>query len=357
MRFTKGERHLNPLFRKFLLLTSILLGIFLTFRFLLPLIFPFLVGFLLALASEPIVRFGCKTLRLPRAISAGIGVSLSFLFLVAALLMLGALILRQLRELTGILPDLSGTIRSGMDSVSAWMLQLAAKAPDSIQPVLSRNIKELFSGGSALLDRVSAYLLRLASGILSQVPGRALSFGTAIIASFMISAKLPKIKSFLKSKVNIRKLQPLSDALQRLKHSLGSWLKAQLKLSAITFCLISAGLLLLRIPHGLLWAALIAVVDAFPVLGSGSVLIPWSLVSFLQGDRLQAFGLLGLYGAIAVSRSVLEPRLVGKQLGIDPLVTLLALYVGFRLFGLPGMILSPMIAVTVSQLMELKPNK
>ena len=348
---------MNPLFRNLLLLSSILLGVFLTFHFLLPLIFPFLIGFLLALAAEPIVRFGCRYLHLPRALSSGIGVSLSFLFLVAALLMLGALILRQLRELAGILPDLAGTLRSGMNSVSAWMLQLAEKAPDSIQPVLTRNIGELFSGGSALLDRCSAYLLRLASGILSQVPGRALSFGTAIIASFMISAKLPKIKSALKNKLNIRKPQPLSDALQRLKCSLGGWLKAQLKLSAITFFLIAAGLLLLRIPHGVLWAALIAVVDAFPVLGSGSVLIPWSLVSFLQGDRLVAFGLLGLYGAIAVSRSVLEPRLVGKQLGIDPLVTLLALYVGFRLFGLPGMILSPMIAVTVSQLMELKTNK
>ena len=348
---------MNPLFRRFLLLASTLLGIFLIFRFLLPLIFPFLIAFLLALAAEPIVRFGCRRLRLPRALSAGIGVSLSFLFLVAALLILGALILRQLRELAGILPDLSGTIRGGMDSVSAWLLRLTEKAPGSIQPVLARNIREFFSGGSAFLDRISAYLLRLASGILSQVPGRALSFGTAIIASFMISAKLPKIKNFLKRRLNIQKLQPLSTALQRLKNSLLCWLKAQFKLSAITFCLITAGLLLLRISYAPFWAALIAVVDAFPVLGSGSVLVPWSLVAFLQGDRVLAFGLLGLYGAVTVSRSVLEPRLVGKQLGIDPLLTLLALYVGFRLFGLPGMILSPLIAVTVTQLLEIETNK
>ena len=348
---------MNPLFRRFLLLASTLLGIFLIFRFLLPLIFPFLIAFLLALAAEPIVRFGCRRLRLPRALSAGIGVSLSFLFLVAALLILGALILRQLRELAGILPDLSGTIRGGMDSVSAWLLRLTEKAPGSIQPVLTRNINDFFSGGSAFLDRISTYLLRLASGILSQVPGRALSFGTAIIASFMISAKLPKIKNFLKRRLNIQKLQPLSTALQRLKKSLLCWLKAQFKLSGITFCLITAGLLLLRISYAPFWAALIAVVDAFPVLGSGSVLVPWSLVAFLQGDRVLAFGLLGLYGAVTVSRSILEPRLVGKQLGIDPLLTLLALYVGFRLFGLPGMILSPLIAVTVTQLMELKINE
>ena len=345
---------MNPLFRKLLLLGAVLLGIFLFLRYLLPLTFPFLIAALLALAAEPIVRFGCTRLRLPRPLSAGIGVSFSFLFLVTAILMLAALVLRQLRELAGILPDLSGSIRSGMDSMSAWMLKYAEKAPDGIEPVLTRNIKDFFSGGSALLDRVSTYLLRLASGILSQVPGSAISLGTAIIASFMISAKLPKIKDFLKSRLNTQKFLPVSDALRRLKQALGGWLKAQLKLSAITFCVAAAGLFLLRIPHVLLWAALIAVVDAFPVLGTGSVLVPWSLVAFLQGNRLLAFGLLGLYGAAAVTRSIMEPRLVGRQLGIDPLVTLLALYVGFRLFGLPGMILSPMVAVTVTQLMELQ---
>ena len=168
----------------------------------------------------------------------------------------------------------------------------------------------------------------------------------------MISAKLPKLKHALGSRLNAAKLQPLLQALHHLKRTLGGWLKAQLKLAGITCLTATAGLLLLRIPYAPLWGILIASVDAFPVLGTGSVLVPWSLVSFLQGDRLQAFGLLGLYAAAALIRTVLEPRLVGKHLGLDPLVTLMALYVGFKLFGLPGMLLSPILAVTVTQLME-----
>ena len=147
------------------------------------------------------------------------------------------------------------------------------------------------------------------------------------------------------------------EALRRLKHTLGGWLKAQLKLSGITFTVATTGLFLLQIPYAPLWGALIALVDAFPVLGTGAVLVPWSLVSFLQGDHLLAFGLLGLYAAAAVTRTVLEPRLVGKQLGLDPLVTLMALYAGFKLFGLLGMILAPMLAVTTTQLLELKPKE
>ena len=345
---------MNPLLRKASLLCAVLLFLFLTFRYLLPLIFPFLMGALLAFAAEPIVRFGCKRLRLPRPVAAGIGVGMSFSFLAMFILILAALVLRQLRTLAGVLPDLEDSIRGGMQSMSVWLLDLTKKMPGGMATVLEHNINDLFSGGSAMLDRVTGYLLHLASGILSRVPGRALSFATSIIASFMISAKLPNLKSAIRGRLGMQKLQPLLDTLRRLRHTLLCWLKAQLKLSGITFAVATSGLLLLRIPYAPLWAAIIALVDAFPVLGTGAVLVPWSLVSFLQGDRLIAFGLLGLYAAAAVTRTVLEPRLVGKQLGLDPLVTLISLYAGFKLFGLPGMILAPMLAVTVTQLMEFK---
>lgn len=350
----KGGTFLNPTVRKIFTLTSIFLGIVLALRYLLPLIFPFLMGTALALAAEPIVRFGCRRLHLPRPVSAGIGVSMSFAFLAMVLLVLAALLVRELRALSGILPNLAESIRGGMDSMSAWLLELAARAPDGIEAVLTRTIRDFFSGSSALLEQVTGFLLRFASGILSQVPGRALSFGTGIIASFMISSKLPKIKAFVRTRLKLQRLQPLLDTLRHLRHALGGWLKAQLKLSLITFSVVLTGLLLLRIRYAPLWAVLIAVVDVLPVLGTGTVLIPWSLVAFLQGDHLPAFGLLGLYAAVTLIRTVLEPRLVGKQLGIDPLITLLALYVGYKLFGLLGMLLAPMLAVTATRLMELK---
>ena len=333
-----------------------ILGIFLGFRYLFPLILPFLIGFLLALAAEPMVRFGCRRLRFPRPLASGIGVSMTFLFLATGVLLLAALVLRELGRLAGILPDLESTIRNGMQSVSGWLLRLAEKAPGSIAPVLQRNINESFSGGAALLDKVTAWLLHLASGLLSRVPGRALTLATGIIASFMISAKLPRLKAWFRSRIGADRLRTVGDTFSRLKHTLGCWLKAQLKLSGITFTVATCGLFLLGIAHAPVWGAVIALVDAFPILGTGTVLVPWSLVSFLQGDRLAAFGLLGLYAAAAVTRAVLEPRLVGRHLGLDPLVTLMALYAGFRLFGIFGMILAPMIAVTVTQLLEPKPD-
>lgn len=344
---------MNPIPKKLLTLGALLLGAFVCIRYLLPLIFPFLLGSLLALAAEPLVKFLCRRLRLPRPAAAGIGIGLSFLFLAMLVLLLGALLLRQLRALTQVLPGLEESLRGGMQNLSGELAALADRVPGGMSEVLKSRIGDAFSGGSALLDKAVSWLLHLASGILKQVPGRALSFGTAIIASFMISAKLPKLKASLRSRGALPKLQPVLETLRRLRSALGGWLKAQLKLSGVTFLVAAAGLLLLRVPYAPLWAAGIALVDAFPILGTGAVLIPWSLVSFLQGDTVLAFGLLGLYAAAAVTRSVLEPRLVGQQLGLDPLVTLMALYAGFRLFGIGGMLLAPLVAVTVTQLVQI----
>ena len=99
-------------------------------------------------------------------------------------------------------------------------------------------------------------------------------------------------------------------------------------------------------------ASLITLVDAFPVLGVGTVLVPWSLLELIQGNRGMGLGLLGLYALIWLIRSVLEPKLLGKELGLDPLVTLVCIYAGFRLWGLSGMLLSPIIAMAITQTLK-----
>lgn len=340
--------------RKHISALLILAGLFLTFRYLLPLFLPFLLGAGLAAAADPLVSFLCSRLRLRRGLAAGIGISLALCFLLFAVVLLCGLVLRELRVVAGMLPELEDTLRSGLDTLSAWLLNLAAGAPEGIRSILVRNVNSLFSGGSALLDKLTGWLFQLASGVLSHVPDGALGLGAGIISSYMVSAKLPAIRQWFRSQLPLLRLQQGLTAIRRIRNALGGWLTAQLKLSAITFCLALAGFLLLRIPHGPLWALLVALVDAFPLLGSGTVLVPWSLVSFLRGDRFLAFGLLILYAIAAATRSMTEPKLLGKQLGLDPLVTLMALYAGFRLWGIPGMILSPLLAVMTLQLVTLK---
>ena len=320
-------------------------------RFLLPLCLPFLLGAALAMTAEPLVSVLCRRIHLPRPFAAGISVSVAFLGIMLLILLILAFLVRYLGVLAGVLPDLTETARSGMVLLQNWMMDMAAKTPPGIRPLLQQNVGAIFSGGTALLEKAFSYVLGLAGTILAQVPDSALGLATTVISGFMISARLPRIRTWITGHVRMEKVQPLMKILARLRRGIGGWVGAQFRLAGVTLGILMAGLLFLRVPHGILLAFAISLVDAFPVLGTGTVLLPWALILWLQGDSARAVGVLGIYAIISVTRSVLEPKLVGRQLGLDPLITLFALYAGFKLWGLAGMILSPMLAVTVVQIL------
>ena len=336
---------------RILLYTLSLILAYLAARYLLPVLLPFVLGAGLALAAEPLV--GLLGRRLPRGAATAIGVTLSFLLLALIVTALCALAVRELGLLAAVLPELLEAARGGMESLEFFLTNLVARTPESLQPVLIAQVEDLFSDGSALLDRTTGGLLKLASGVLTALPDSALGFGTGLIASYMISAKLPA----LRQKLAEPKLKPFWDTLKGTKTAVIGWLKAQVKLSGVTWAVLTAGFLLLRIRHAPLWAFGAALVDAVPILGTGAVLVPWSLIAFLQADTGRAFGLLALYAAATVIRTTLEPKLIGRQLGLDPLLTLAALYGGYRLWGIVGMLLAPILAVAAAKLVESRPQK
>lgn len=326
-------------------------------KFLLPLCFPFLLGTGLALTAEPLVKLLCTKLHLPRGAAAGIGVTAAFLGIALLVLLVLAFVVRELSVLAGVLPDLTETARSGITLLQNWLMDMTGRMPQSVRPLLQQNVTNLFSGGTALLDKAFSYVLGLAGAILSHVPDSALSLGTGVISGFMISAKLPRIRKWIAARFPREKLRPLLQTLKRIRTAVGGWLIAQLRLAGVTLGILLAGLLLLRVPYAPLWAVGISLVDAFPVLGTGTVLLPWALICYLQADRARALGLAAIYVVISLTRSVLEPKLVGRQLGLDPLATLFALYAGYKLWGLGGMIIAPLLAVTVAQLLPENSSK
>ena len=120
----------------------------------------------------------------------------------------------------------------------------------------------------------------------------------------------------------------------------------------VTFLILNVGLMLLRVQYPVLDALLITIVDALPVFGTGTILIPWAIVMFLRGETKKGIGLVILYGTAALSRQALEPRLVGRQVGLNPVLTLLALYAGYRLLGVAGMIVFPISAMLLKQIWD-----
>jgi len=213
-------------------------------------------------------------------------------------------------------------------------------------------VREMFDGSGVLLEQVGGGVTGAVKSVLGWLPSGALGLGTGVLAGFMISARLPRLRRSIAGKLPASWREKYLPALQRVKDSVWQWLKAQGKLMAVTYGIVALGLTVIGVRYGFFWAVLVALVDAVPVLGTGTVLIPWAVVELIQGQTLRGVGLVATYAAAMLTRTVLEPRLVGRHLGLDPLLTLVFLYVGYRFWGILGMILAPMLAAAVKGMTE-----
>ena len=318
-----------------------------------PIALPFLLALIMVLAAEPAVRWMARRWHLPRSLAAGIGITGISLLSATVLTMLLSLLLQLLKQLALWLPAAAEAAAQGVQLLQHWLLTLAERAPEHIRQTLQGLILSLFQGGGNLLLSMAQKLPRIAADALGSLSSGVLWLLTAVLAAFMISARLPLLATKIPSSWRER----ASTARKTFRSTIGRWLLAQGKLAAVAFALMSIGFFLLRIRQGLLWAALITLVDFLPILGVGTVLLPWSLVAYLQGDNALALGLLGIFAAVWLVRSVLEPKLIGSELGLDPLVTLVCIYGGFRLWGIPGMLLSPIAAISIVQFQRIRQQR
>lgn len=340
--------------RKVLLVLGLGVAIWLGGKYLLPLVLPFLLGGLVAFSAQPLVLLGEKKLGLRRTLASGLGVTVTLLLLGGIVSLIGAVAIKELGRIAGAVPDLETTARRSMGVLEDWLLALADRAPSGMQPAVKQTVHNAFEDGTALMSQVTAQVPRAVGNVLSRVPDGALGLGTGVLSAFMISARLPKLRQGLRDRLPEALLEKGKATLKKVRVALTGWLRAQGKLMLLTYGVVSLGFLLLRIPYGLVWAALLTLVDAVPMLGTGIVLLPWALACLLQGQQLRALVLVLLFGTATLVRAVMEPKLVGKQLGLDPLLALLALYIGYRLWGFVGLLTAPMLASVTKSLLDAK---
>lgn len=340
--------------RKIFIVAGVFFALWLGTKFVLPVILPFLAGGVVAFLAEPLVRLGVRQGKMSRSLAAGLGVATVLLLLTGALFLLGALALRELGQLAGMVPDLQDTASRGMMLLQDWLVSAADHTPEGVRPLVTQTVLNVFDDGTVLMNEVTAKIPQFLTAILGGVPDGLLGLGTGVLASFMISARLPMLKQYLQQRLPQAWKEQYLPALTRVQKALFGWLKAQGKLMLVTYAIVTAGLMILGVPYGPMWAVLIALIDAIPMLGTGIILVPWAVVELLQGQQLRVIVLLGIFACATVARSTLEPRFVGKQLGIDPLLTLLALYVGYRIWGFLGLLAAPLLAAGIKALTDLK---
>lgn len=330
----------------------IILGLsFVVLKYAFPFLMPFLVAFLIACMLQPVIHFVTEKTRLGQK-PVSVLLLIAFYVLAAALItVVGSRLVIFFRDMFYALPNtyenvIAPVLASLQDRLESWFV-MADPSVSAFIDVVGDNVSSALSG---LVSAVSAGALGFLANTVSSIPSFLVKFVITIVASFFLVSDYYTITSFFARQLSGHSRELLFKVKQQTVAIIGKFGRAYAILMTLTFFEVLIGLSLLHVEYAFLIALITAVVDIFPVLGTGTVLIPWAVVSLIVGNFPLGIGLFVLYAIISVVRQTLEPRIVGKQIGLYPLVTLICMFVGTYLFGILGLFGLPVIVTVIVQL-------
>ncbi|MBQ9118781.1 MAG: sporulation integral membrane protein YtvI [Lachnospiraceae bacterium] len=309
--------------------------VYLGFRYLLSLFLPLIIAFAFALLLSPVVRFWHRKLRLPVVFASGLTL---FFFLggfLWGLVWLGRKLSEQLVAFFQNFSVYEEYVTEQIDDICRGCDRLFGMTRGTSMSMVER-------GMTTLLERIQTEVLpALTARTLELAAGTAVILGAVLITLVLTLLLLKDMEQIRKKIAYWKTLPTLGKVLQQLIRSGFAYLRTQATLVAVIATVITVGLLCIGNPYALLLGVVIAIFDAFPMLGTGIIMVPWGIIRLLAGDYFAGIVLILLFVICQILREVLEPKLLGGKLGIHPATALMAIYIGIRLFGVAGVILGP----------------
>ena len=314
---------------------------------LLSLFAPFLLAFLAAWALSPLVRWLHGKLGLSRNI-----LSLALLLLVFAAL--GALlwslftgILREVVSLAGNWEALVASLQSVVDRLGILFSRGMAHLPASARATADSLVEQFFQWLETVIPRFLTAVVDKGTSLVTALPSFAVASIVFVMARYFIVSDFPHLRTSLADRLPQGPRYVLSLVRRAVSAGFGGYIRAELILSAGVFVILLAGFFLIHQPYALLLALALAVLDFIPILGSGTVMVPWAVIDLFTGQLRHAVGLMVVWGLVALFRRVGEPKVLGNQAGLSPLLSLASVYVGMQAAGVLGMVLGPVLCLVV----------
>lgn len=359
---------------------ALLLGAFYLFmKYAFWTVAPFVFAFLLAAVLQRPINFIAKKTHIKKGIVSVVAVLLIFAIIVTIIALTGATVVSEIKGLSSTLMAWLKELPEYVKSLEESILNFAKRLPDGLQSTVEDTVKSvtdkilLSSEERAALeatrpDKDSSSGLGLDLSILKtplsgvwstakQIPSVLVGILLFIIASCFMTSGYDGIVRFIKNQLSPQKRRTLSRTKQIVFSSVGKLVKSYALIMLITFAEMFVGLYALKLigvyKSGYIFiiAVITAIVDILPILGTGTVLIPWAVFSFITGSYGLGIGLLVIYACISVIRQIIEPKIVANNLGIPPIVSIMGMYIGLQLFGFIGIFLMP-ILITVLKVLN-----
>ena len=336
-------------------ITVILAGLFLLFwlfiKYALVAVMPFLLGAAVAAIISPLSKRLSFRTKISQRFISGALVLILFLGISALLYLAGARLVREIGNLVDRItqdpsfPDnMIGRLTSAADELDPTLKDAGERLFASVGIDVNALIENAIS---SIVGSISSSIPSYAVKIVAGVPSFAFFTVVFLISAFYFATDYNTIKNGLKQFLPDSWQKRLPSLGVRIKKTISGYLKAYFFIMLLTFVEMFIGLSLLSVNYALLIALLVAVVDIFPILGTGTILIPWAIFSIVSGNVGLGSGLLILYGVSLIVRQIVEPKIVGNSIGLHPLATLAAVYLGIKFTGFLGIFIGPIVALCI----------
>jgi len=313
---------------------------------------PFVAGWIISLIAGPLVRFFEKKIKLKPKIGSAFVIVVVIALVVLLLYFICVQLFNQFVGLLGALPDMWESMEADLSSIGSKLEVLVGKLPVNLQLNLNNGAEILVGYLSDFFGKLGTPTIAAAGNLAKQLPSVFIGVIMALLSSYFFVAERVQFNEWFRKHMPASVQSRYHLIRYSLVKSVGGYLKAQLKIEVWMYLLLLVGLGILRVNYFALIALGIAFLDILPFLGTGTVLIPWTIIKVLTADYQFAIGLLIIWGVGQLARQLIQPKIVGDSIGVAPLPTLFLLYIGYKTGGVLGMIIAVPMGLLVFSLYQ-----
>ncbi len=321
--------------------------IYLAFKMLSAYLLPFVIGIAASfLVQKPVKVISSKT-KISKGFATVFLVVLTYFALLALMILIGYLLYNIVSAVAGFFPKYTPIITEALGKISTSLSLFMNDLPDSVSGFLNELPNKLISSLSSYATKL---LSTTAAAVAKSVPGIIISIIVTVVASCYTAKDYDKIIKFAHNQLPKKTWDILITIKELLVTNVFKILKGYFFLMMLTFAELFVALTIIGKKNALMLAAIISIVDILPVLGTGTVLIPWALFCLVTGKIVMAICLIVIYVVITIIRNFLEPKVIGVQIGLHPLIMLVSIFCGYKLMGFLGIFILPMTLIIIIEL-------
>lgn len=318
------------------------------------LLMPFLLALIMAWLLNPLIKAIQKRIGVSRKILSLLLILLLFAVAGGALTALVYNIVAELASLVSNWPVIwHDTLQPAIIDLEKFFSQLFAGLPAEVSTAANEALNQLTVWLNSNLPDMMKGVGSAAGSFAFSIPSFVMSSVIFVMASYFVTSDYPRLRFLFLDKLSAPLHGFLSDVKKTAVAAFGGYVKAQLILSVVVFTILLIGFLVIGQPYAVLLAFILAIMDFVPIIGSGTFIVPWAVIDVFMGNYQHAIQLMVVWGLIALFRQLAEPKIVGDQTGLSPIMSLISIYVGMKVAGVPGMIFGPVLCMVIINIYKL----